>query len=110
MDEHPNGFKNDSQTVDCDAHQHSEKLVIVFASDTVIQVLAVMVKVLCASVTFSAVIAFDVNPAVAIVAASHFSCFVLLVNVEYQVIDGVGAGEEQVIICNEEVKDVGDCY
>jgi CO/xanthine dehydrogenase Mo-binding subunit len=84
--------------------------VIVFATDAVVQVFAMMVKVLDAPFASFAVIAFGVHSAFTLVAVRYLSEFIVFLHFENQIVNWIGTSQECVIVGNEEHESVGDSY
>ena len=79
---HPYTFCYDAKTEGSGDHQHSKKLWIVFATNAVVKVLTVVIKILYTSIACMTVIALFMSPFIAILAPILSSmnqvCYLLL--------------------------------
>jgi hypothetical protein len=69
MCKHPNALSDYEYAKECDAYEQSEKVMIIFSSNTVVKIYAMMVESLRASFTSIAMIAGNVNCLFAFAAA-----------------------------------------
>lgn len=107
-DERPNAFSNDAHAEDSYHYQHSDELGIVFTRDTVIEILAMMVEELWASSASSAVETALVHLPFAHIAIFDLVDFVRFLYAQNEIIDWIWAGQENVVVRDEQQQNVGN--
>lgn len=107
-DKDPGRLPNDGQAVGGDGEEHPEEGLVVLAPNAVVEVLAVVVEVLGAAVALPAVMTLGVHLRVAVPAEEEVAFLVLPFYVEDEVVDGVRAGEEAVVVADQQQQSVGE--
>ena len=90
--------------------QQAYKLRIVLASNTVIQILAMMVKVLNAALATLAMMTLLMHPSSTLITIDDLMLLVILLNFENQIVDRIVAGDKDIIVGHEHKQAVGYRY
>jgi hypothetical protein len=108
FDKHPDSLPYDVQEVHSQHEENSQKILIILASDTVIQVLAMMIKVKRTPVAPHTMVAFQEYAAVAYHA---FLDILMLLSIDFcglidQGVNRVHEGEVDIIVAEEQYKGI----
>ena len=107
-DKDPGRLPDDGQAVSGHGEEHPEEGLVVLAPNAVVEVLAVVVEVLGAAVALPAVVTLGVHLGVAVPAEEEVALLVLPLYFEDEVVDGVRAGEEAVVVADQQQQGVGE--
>lgn len=82
VNNYPNGLADNGQTEGSHSNKHPQELVIVFTSNAVVQVFAVMIEILDTSIALFAVITLLMNLAFAFFAVHQFCWRVIFIDLK----------------------------